>query len=424
MRKNLNKIVAFAIGVSVIGGSIVPAMAETKVTYIDLNTINQQKNQKVNKPLLSLDDAIESALANSDKLKLYDRQISLLNNISDLKEKIEDVQKDADKIDDDEIDFNEETREIQLKQVKQQKDIEEDSIRFKTTAAYNALVTSQKEINKAQKNIEITNKDISNTKLKLDLGLKTSIELESSKLQLENLNNDQLSNENKLKNDQYEFKNLTGKDPSKFTLQGDIKYESFRIEGSEDDYFDDLIDSYLEYSDELVKLNKDYYTDSDHKPEKVDKPKYEDCIVKVKDDATGEYSVDSDATKEKYTERLTEYTTYLGDQMTYLNSKYNAYKSEVELSESKKSLKEGLKTAYAALLSLEDSIKTLNNSIELTDKSLRMSKTSYDLGLMTKNEYDKKILEADDLDIKLRKAVDSYNTLKEQIQKPWLLSVK
>ena len=399
MRKNLNKIVAFAIGISIISGSIVPAMAETKVTYIDLDTINQQKKQVNSKPLLSLDDAIESALANSDKLKLYDRQISLLNNISNLQEKIEDVKEEADKIDDDEIDFNEETRDIQLKQVKQQRDIMEDTIRYQTTNAYNALVTSQKEINKAQKNIEVTNNDINYTKLKADLGLKTSLELESAELKLEGLNNDQVSNENKLRNDQYKFKNLTGKDASKFTLEGDIKYDTFRIEGSEDEYFDDLIDTYLEYSDDLVKLNKDYWTDSDHKPEKVDKPKYEECVVKVKDPETGEFNVDNDATKQEYAERLNEYTTYLGDQMTYLNNKYNAYKGEVDLSENKKSLKEGLKTVYITLLSLEDSIKTLNTNIELNNKSLRMSKASYDLGLTTKNEYDKKILEADDLDM-------------------------
>ena len=32
MRKNLNKIVAFAIGVSVISGLAIPVMADTKVT--------------------------------------------------------------------------------------------------------------------------------------------------------------------------------------------------------------------------------------------------------------------------------------------------------------------------------------------------------------------------------------------------------
>jgi hypothetical protein len=60
MRKNINKIVALAIGISVMSVSIMPVFAaDTKSTSI----ANIQTNQK---PILTLDDAIKSASSISD----------------------------------------------------------------------------------------------------------------------------------------------------------------------------------------------------------------------------------------------------------------------------------------------------------------------------------------------------------------------
>jgi L-ribulose-5-phosphate 3-epimerase UlaE len=44
----------------------------------------------------------------------------------------------------------------------------------------------------------------------------------------------------------------------------------------------------------------------------------------------------------------------------------------------------------------------------------------YDDGLITKTDYDNQVVNSEDLDIQLRNAIDRYNTLKEQIQKPWI----
>ena len=63
MSKNLNKIVAFAIGVSVFTGNVVPAMAaDTKVTIMNEAAVITNNNSK---PLLTLEDAMETAVSNS-----------------------------------------------------------------------------------------------------------------------------------------------------------------------------------------------------------------------------------------------------------------------------------------------------------------------------------------------------------------------
>ena len=44
----------------------------------------------------------------------------------------------------------------------------------------------------------------------------------------------------------------------------------------------------------------------------------------------------------------------------------------------------------------------------------------YDSELITKSDYDTQVVNSEDLDIQLRSAIDRYNTLKEEIQKPWI----
>ena len=48
---------------------------------------------------------------------------------------------------------------------------------------------------------------------------------------------------------------------TQYTLEQDIKYDTFKIDGSVDDYLDNAIESYLKYKTQLIQLNKDYYND-------------------------------------------------------------------------------------------------------------------------------------------------------------------
>ena len=58
--------------------------------------------------------------------------------------------------------------------------------------------------------------------------------------------------------------------------------------------------------------------------------------------------------------------------------------------------------------------------IELNNKQLRILKVKYEDELITKTDYDNQVVNSEELDIQLRSAIDRYNTLKEQIQKPWI----
>lgn len=429
MRKNINKLVAVAIGISVVSGGFVQAFADDANQSTNV-TVNQSSNNYIyvqsgaaQKPLFTLQNAIDAAISNSATLELDDKTISYQYKFNDLNEDIDDANNN---IDDDKKDLDQDTSKNKLNQLKQQKDFDKDKLIQKTTTAYNNIVTSQMKINKAAKLIALKNKEISDGKLKQSLGLLTAVDLSNIELQLQNLQKQQTLSMNTLKNAQDSFKVLTGKDVSNYTLESDIKYEEFKINGSVDEYLDNVIDKYMKYSEEALKINKDYYSDKDHQVSDTDVKDAEEAAknaVKPSRPAASDISayesyVDS---LNQYNATIGAYSTMLSKRLTYLNTKLGIYKQETGLDEARKSYKDSLKTLYTNLLDTEENINYLKKNIELSNKQLSNTKLKYDLGLITKSEYDNQIATSDDLDIQLRSSVDSYNNLRNQIEKPWLV---
>ena len=417
MRININKIVAFAIGISVMSGSIMPAFAA--------DTTNAQV-QAVGKQVLTLDDAIKAAISNSDTLVLDEKKITYQNKINDTNEDLDDYNEDNEAITDDKKDLNEDTRDNTLKQLEQTRDFDQDILIQKTTTAYNGIVTSQKQIDQASKELEVKNKELNDANLKNSLGIITTTDLTTTNLDIEKLQNDQKSSQNTLNDLEYNFKVLIGKDVSQYGLEQDIKYDAFKMDGSIDEYLDNSIDSYLKYTEQLVKLNKDYYNDDDNEVSVDDVNKAKDAIIK--DEPAKPSDIDTNLISyEKYAKdtsdynkSIANYTGALSARLTYLNTKLGVYTNETTLNETKKSFKEQLRSFYTKLLTTEDSINLLKKNIELNNKQLSNAKLRSDLGIITKSDYNTLVVSSEDLELQLRSAIDSYNTLKEQIQKPWI----
>ena len=298
-------------------------------------------------------------------------------------------------------------------------------------------------IDKAAKDLEIKNKELNNTKLKNSLGVVITTDLTATQIQIESLQNAQKSSQNALKDAQYSFKVLTGKDVTQYSLEKDIKYDVFKIDGSVDEYLDNAIDNYLKYKTQLIQLNKDYYTDnsnsitvtsapdpkkyeiSDLTNEQIDN--YKDAMTTAKSEIGTENTEGTLAdyitylnSVNNYTDATATYAEALAARLIYLNTKLGTYESETALNEAKKTYKESLRSLYTNLLTTEDSINTLKKQIELNNKQLSNAKLKCDLGLLTKSDYNTQVVSSEDLELQLRSLIDSYNTLKEDIQKPWI----
>ena len=428
MRRNINKIVALAIGISVMSGSIMPVFAaDTAQSTTTTVAANANVQTQVNgKPVLTLDDAIKAAISISDSLALDEQKISYQDKTNDLNKKKDDFNN----VDSDKENYDNNTADNSLNKLKQQRDFDEDILTYKVTNKYNDIVTSQMKIDKAAKELEIKNTELDDTKFKESLGMTITIDLKSTELEIENLQNTQKSSKNTLKDAEDSFKVLTGKDVTQYSLEQDVKFEQLKIDGSVDEYLDNVIDSYLKYSEQLVKLNKDYYDNNYENDNNITSTDMEDAESAA--ESATKPTEPSDANTnftsyEKYEEDLDTYNTtkekytgILSSRLTYLSTKLSNYETETSLNENKKTYKDNLKSYYTNLLTSEDNINYYKKNIEIDNEKLSNYKFKYDLGMITESDYNTQVESCMQDDIDLRNEIISYNKLKEDVQKPWI----
>lgn len=425
MSKNLNKIVAFAIGVSVFSGSVVPVMAADTKTAANVSSSAATNKSKVYK----VEDAVQDAIANSDSLAIVNSSLSLYDAQKDVYEEYDDMGQDVD----DKID----KVDIQISQTKQKRDYMQDYIRYTVTNDYNAIVLANEKIALAEENIRIKTDSYNQSKLKQQLGLSTEVDLKSEEADLIKLNDDLEAQKKSLNDSIYKLGLTTGKDLSKAVFANNIEYNKFTVDGSFDAYMEKAIKDIVKYDVDLIEITKDDL--SDRKDDDEHKfPKKEDYVPDEKPEkpqkpgsgATGDQAADyADALedyKEKldeYNESLTKYQKALTTYMTYYSDKFSSDKDVHTLNITEDAYRNTMKSNYTKLQGIEDSIKQAQNGLEILNENVRHTKLQYDLGLVTKNQYDAIVYKQKETQLSLETAIDGYNQLKGMLEQPWMMSV-
>jgi outer membrane protein TolC len=428
MRKNINKIIAFAIGISVMSGSIMPVFAADSTTNAATTTastsaVGTQSN------VLTLDDAVKATISISNTLALDEQNIAYQDKENDLTKK----QDDFNNVDDDKQKYDDNTADTKLDQLKQQRDFDQDSLTQKVTDQYNSIVTQQMQIDMATKNLAVENKKLEDAELEQNLGITTSISIETSELQIQKDQNSLTTAQNKLKDAEYTFKVLTGKDVTQYTLEKDIKFEPFKIDGDIDTYLDNIIESQLNYKEELLKISKDYYNNTNYEKDNnittddmtaAETTSAAATMPKITADGNGFITPDD---FEKYQNNLNEYnnaknlyTGILTKRLSYLTTKLGNYQSDVTITNTKKQLKDQLRTYYTNLQTYEANISYCKKEMDLNNEQLSNAKLKYDLGMMTEADYNAQVVSTLQAEIDLRNAIISYNQNKQYLQKPWI----
>lgn len=439
MRKNINKIIAIAIGISVMSANSLPVFAsETGQATASVST----SSQSVQKNILTVQQAVDAAIANSDKLKLKTKEIQKYRDEIKVQRKINDAKKDvAGDLDDDEkdvIDYPYDKLNITADQTEQQQQFMKDQIKNDITSKYNDIVSTEIAIDKAKKNIEIQTTKLNDLKLKNQLGLIIDTDVTSTGLQIQTLKDTVTAKENTLKDKKDYFQVITNLNLDDYTFDHSLDYKTFRIDGTIDKYVSDKLDEYFKYNEKLFNATKDYTGDvksaSDYDADVDDQihdfkeptePKQSDYAVTTSDAVTGvqttTYPGYGDAMTQ-YNKDIQSYQSDLSNYSSYLDLKYSVDSSRVTIDESKKTLTNSIKGLYSQLLDYENQIAQVQENIKLTNKQLEFAKLQYDLGLTTKSDYDNTVLKAQDLDTNLRTLINTYNTLTDEIQEPWLVA--
>ena len=436
MRKDIKKILTFGILLSIMNSSIIPVFAaetggdlgvsQSVSLYgnIENTTMAQTLQITTGKKILTLDKAIEGAINNSDKLKLKSNLISMYEDKMDLQEKTNDY---YEAISQKVYDFPYDTLKLQEKQTKQSKDFMEDQISYDITNKYNDMILKEIEIDKAKRTLGLKRNDLEFMNGKLGLGMATPNQFSDAKIELKSLQDEIIAKENSLNNNKDYFKVITDLDiKNMYTLDYNINYTTFKIDGSIDEYIDDKIDKVVKYDTEILKLTKDYMKDlkEDGIKDVMNKEveKIPDKASYVIANADGTHTFDSGLYALKLMEYQQKNLTQLNACEEYLNGKYSTDAAQVKLDDTKKNLKNALKESYSTLIDLENKIDTLKEQVNSTNTKLKFAKAQVDMGLMLQNDYDKQSVESEELDTTLRKLVYTHNNLRNSIQKPWILS--
>lgn len=441
MRQKIKYIVAIGIAISMLSG-IIPVFAVETTESLKASvptqsysngeekiSIGQALRDTGNKKILKLDDAIEAAISNSDKLALKSKEIKMYEDKMDLQEKNNDF---YEAINQKVYDYPYDKLELQRNQTEKSKDFMEDQIASDITNKYNDMVLKEIDINKAKGNLELKKNDFNFLKGKLSLGMATDYQLNDAEIELKSLQDDLIAKENSLNNSKDYFKVLTDLDlKNTYKLEYEMNYTKFKIDGSIDDYIDKKLDKYFKYNDEILELTKDYLKELKDDDIKgimdEDVPTAPDKSNSASKDADGNINFDSGMyalSLINYEQDLLSYYMKLNSYGSYLDGRYSYEESKVKLDDTKKSLKNGLKESYSTLLDLENKIDRLKEQVNSTNTKLRFTKAQVDMGLMLQNDYDKQVLASEDLNIALIKLINTHNNLRDSIQKPWILASK
>ncbi|MCG7730089.1 TolC family protein [Clostridioides difficile] len=433
LNKKMSKIVAISCGVGIITANLIPVYADNNTSSINKvdNSILSDSNKRTSeKEILTAREAVSAALKNSEKLKMKSEEIKML------KEKLE-VQDEFDSFTGSDNSFPYDQIGLLKNQSEQAKGFMEDQIANDITNKFNDLVSRENELDKIKNNLEIKTKEIKDMKLKKDLGLVTSLETESAELELQTLQNTQKAKLQELKNNQDYFKLLTNIDLNNYQLDKEYRFESFRVGGSVDSYMEGKVNEYLKYDQLILERTEESFNDKDeNKADLPDRPNLTRPVAPTKPEqgnlTDDEYKVLMDKYEKDYDRYKKEVETYNLERQTYaaglttyanyLQQKFNTENGLVTLEDSKKALKKGLIDSYAQLLALEDTIQITKKQLDLSEKQLKNTKLRYDLGLITLTDYKKQVVSNEDAKNSYDTLIVNYNSLKNGIEKPWILN--
>lgn len=433
MNKKMSKIVAIGCGVGIITANLIPVYADNNTSSINKvdNSILSDSNKRTSeKEILTAREAVSAALKNSEKLKMKSEEIKML------KEKLE-VQDEFDSFTGSDNSFPYDQIGLLKNQSEQAKGFMEDQIANDITNKFNDLVSRENELDKIKNNLEIKTKEIKDMKLKKDLGLVTSLETESAELELQTLQNTQKAKLQELKNNQDYFKLLTNIDLNNYQLDKEYRFESFRVGGSVDSYMEGKVNEYLKYDQLILERTEESFNDKDeNKADLPDRPNLTIPVAPTKPEqgnlTDDEYKVLTDKYEKDYKRYEKEVEAYNLERQTYaaglttyanyLQQKFNTENGLVTLEDSKKALKKGLIDSYAQLLALEDTIQITKKQLDLSEKQLKNTKLRYDLGLITLTDYKKQVVSNQDAKNSYDTLIVNYNSLKNGIEKPWILN--
>ena len=404
MNKNINKLIAIGIGLSVIVGNVSPVLATETIRDSKINTISGASENSLK--ILTLDKAIEAGLNNDDQMKILS---SNLNYYKDLQDYYDEADNDN----------GEDQNDVNIDSAKQSKEFRKDAVEYEITNLYNSIVLAEKQVEYQREIVNNEETKTSNMKLKYNKGLIDSVSMSKQEASLKTEKDTLQAKINSLNDLKEKLKLATGINVNNYTFDDRLNYEKLKLDGDLESYIDDKISIITKYDRELADLLEDAVDDmKDDDLDDLEMPDKDKFYNIPKTDSEGNVIGNDFNTTEYNTARDNVLSAYKG----YLDAKKGSESASAGVNIKEKTYKNMLRSNYSNILAMEDGIDQLITNIDIANKSLANTKLQYQLGLMTTNDYNTAATGYRQLDISLRQTLNQYYQLKIVFEKPWAVS--
>ncbi|PEG28570.1 hypothetical protein CQ395_00960 [Clostridium neonatale] len=404
VKKNINKLIAIGIGLSVIVGNVSPVLATETIRDSKINTISGASENSLK--ILTLDKAIEAGLNNDDQMKILS---SNLNYYKDLQDYYDEADNDN----------GEDQNDVNIDSAKQSKEFRKDAVEYEITNLYNSIVLAEKQVEYQREIVNNEETKTSNMKLKYNKGLIDSVSMSKQEASLKTEKDTLQAKINSLNDLKEKLKLATGINVNNYTFDDRLNYEKLKLDGDLESYIDDKISIITKYDRELADLLEDAVDDmKDDDLDDLEMPDKDKFYNIPKTDSDGNV-IGYDLNEEAYnTAKNGALAAYKG----YLEAKKGSESASAGVNIKEKTYKNMLRSNYSNILAMEDGIDQLITNIDIANKSLANTKLQYQLGLMTTNDYNTAATGYRQLDISLRQTLNQYYQLKIVFEKPWAVS--
>ena len=338
----------------------IPTLAQTT----NKATTEASTEVATEKKVLTLQEAVKSALSSSKNLKLLEKKADTNRYILD--------HTSTDTYSDHDLSYT-------VQEDEKNKSFYKDKLEYLTGVYYNNLVITNINLELIDKKIASLQKDVDVIKLQLSHGYTDELTLKSKESELEQLKNSKESKEASLAKLKEDFRIITNLDSTKYTLENNITYEPFRANSSINAYITSRIDEMQEFSIEYA----DYF----------------DSTLGARITTPGTNSI---------------------SESNYANTVLKKQQLRTDIAKQHDSYMQNLLGQYTQLIEVEKTIDSTKEKIAMLEKNIAATKVKLDKGLATAIEYDKLLLQKEELDNTLLNSIYQHNDLKNVLDKPWV----
>ncbi len=251
-----------------------------------------------------------------------------------------------------------------------------DALTYKATKLYNNIALLEKKVAFYDEKLALQEKLYSQTELKYQKGLVSKLDFITAESTIKEQRTAKDKAQAELDSNRADFRELTGYDLSRYSLEEHFEVEYFDYVGNIYNFFNSSVDEMLQYQEKLADVADTYAI--------------RDTLMK---DNSGS---------------------------SYFNAKASAASAKSQVESARSSYLNTLNSLYSSLESTKQSIKELEVTLEDKKNTLEALKLRLEKGLASEIEVEQTELAIKEMELNLIQLKVAYNSTKDAVRKPWV----